>query len=75
MAGFALKLLVRILNVLSFSGTQRLGKLVGDLAFLVGGRLKKTTLTNLRLCFPDLAQDGDQGRRPFELEAYRVFCR
>jgi KDO2-lipid IV(A) lauroyltransferase len=52
-AGFALKLLIRTLSLLSFAATQRLGKLVGDLAFLTAGRLKKTTLTNLQLCFPN----------------------
>jgi KDO2-lipid IV(A) lauroyltransferase len=50
-----LKLVVRILGLLSLAGTQRLGKLVGDLALLAGGRLAKTTVTNLELCFPDLA--------------------
>lgn len=53
-AGFAMKVLVRTLGSLSFEGAQRLGRLVGDLAYLAGGRLKKTTATNLALCFPEL---------------------
>jgi len=53
-AGFALKLLMRVLSSLSLAGTQRLGRLVGDLALLAGGRLAKTTVTNLNLCFPHL---------------------
>jgi KDO2-lipid IV(A) lauroyltransferase len=54
MAGFALKLLVRILGFFSLAGTQRLGKLVGDLVYFAEGRLEKTTATNLKLCFPNL---------------------
>ena len=55
-AGFAMKVLVRTLNSLSFEGAQRLGKLVGDAAYLAGGRLKKTTAKNVALCFPDLTR-------------------
>ncbi len=51
-----MRLLVRTLNSLSLEGAQRLGKLVGDLAYLAGGRLKKTTARNLALCFPDVTR-------------------
>lgn len=56
MAGLMLKLLLRMLSLLSFAGAQRLGKFVGDVVFFGGGRLRKTTLTNLRLSFPNLSR-------------------
>lgn len=54
LAAFALKRVLAFLGWLSFAATQRLGKLVGDLVFLAGGRLKRTTYTNIAVCFPDL---------------------
>jgi Kdo2-lipid IVA lauroyltransferase/acyltransferase len=54
-AAFVLKLLLRMLNLLSLAGAQRLGKFVGDVVFFARGRLRKTTLTNLRLSFPNLS--------------------
>ncbi len=57
LAGYALKRLLILLGWLSFAATQRLGKLVGDFVFLAGGRLKRTTYTNIKVCFPQLPAD------------------
>lgn len=51
-----LNLLLRALNSFSLAGAQRLGRFVGDVTFFVGGRLRKTTLKNLRLSFPNLSR-------------------
>ena len=56
MAALVLRLMLRILDSLSLAGAQRLGRFVGDVAFFAGGRLRKTTVTNLRLSFPNLSQ-------------------
>ncbi len=50
-----------MLKPLSLAGAQRLGISVGDVAFCVGGRLRKTTLTNLRLSFPNLSRREIEG--------------
>jgi Kdo2-lipid IVA lauroyltransferase/acyltransferase len=56
LVAFALQTLLRGLGWLSYRATQRLGGIVGDLAYLRNGTLRRVTRTNLSVCFPSLSQ-------------------
>jgi len=42
---------------LSLRNIQRLGRVVGDIAYCVGGSPKRITRTNLSVCYPDLGEN------------------
>jgi KDO2-lipid IV(A) lauroyltransferase len=54
---FALQALLRGLGRLSYAATERLGGVVGDLAYLRNGTLRRVTRANLSVCFPDLSAE------------------
>ncbi|MCU0239750.1 MAG: lysophospholipid acyltransferase family protein [Pyrinomonadaceae bacterium] len=54
---YAVKVLFTLLGFLPRFLAIRLGLLVGDLAYLVLGRLKKIARTNLEIAFPDLSEN------------------
>lgn len=49
----ALILLIRLLALLPLRVARTLGKVAGQLSWALQTRMAKTTLTNLRLCFPE----------------------
>jgi Kdo2-lipid IVA lauroyltransferase/acyltransferase len=49
-------LLMQFLSYLPLGFCRTLGKFAGLLAWHTGSRMRKTTLTNLALCFPDMPQ-------------------
>ena len=55
LVAFALETLLRGLRYLSYGAIERLGGIVGDLAYLRNGTLRRVTRANLSVCFPDLA--------------------
>jgi len=50
----ALRLTMWLLGRLPLRANHALGALLGQLAWLSGGRLRKITETNLQLCYPHL---------------------
>jgi KDO2-lipid IV(A) lauroyltransferase len=60
LAALALETLLRGLSRLSYAAMERLGSVVGDLAYLRNGTLRRVTRANLSVCFPDLpGKDAD----------------
>jgi KDO2-lipid IV(A) lauroyltransferase len=53
-SGKLIRLAFRLLSMLSLRGAQRLGRLLGGIAWMLGGRSVETTRRNLRACYPDL---------------------
>jgi len=53
-SGKLVRLAFRVLAMLSLRSAQRLGRLLGSIAWTLGGRSVDTTRSNLRACFPDL---------------------
>lgn len=52
--------LLWLLHLLPFALLARLGRLLGGLLYLLGGRRRKIAETNLALCFPELPPDARQ---------------
>jgi KDO2-lipid IV(A) lauroyltransferase len=60
LVAFALETLLQGLRRLPYGAIERLGGIVGDLAYLRNGTLRRVTRANLSLCFPDLSgEDAD----------------
>ncbi len=55
MSSKLIRLFFRLLSFLSLRQAQRLGRLLGGLAWRFGGRSADTTRKNLRACFPELS--------------------
>jgi len=51
---------MRAISVLPLPAVWVLGSVLGALFHLVPSKLKKTALTNVRLCFPELGEDGQR---------------
>jgi Kdo2-lipid IVA lauroyltransferase/acyltransferase len=62
LVAFALETLLRCLRRLSYGAIERLGGIVGDLAYLHNGTLRRVTRANLAVCFPDLSGDEADAR-------------
>ena len=56
LAAYVLRAWLYLTGRLSLRSVQRLGKVVGDVAYLVGGSPKRITRTNLAVCYPELAE-------------------
>jgi len=56
LAGCALRVWLRQTGRLSLRSVQRLGRIVGDVAFFAGGSPKRITRRNLAVCYPQLAE-------------------
>lgn len=54
MTGHLIKLAFRLLSLLSLASAQRLGGLLGRLAWRLNGRSVETTRKNLKACYPDM---------------------
>lgn len=52
--GHLIKLVFRLLSLLSLASAQRLGRLLGSLAWRLNGRSVETTRKNLKACYPDM---------------------
>jgi len=52
--GHFIKLAFRLLSLLSLASAQRLGRLLGSVAWRLNGRSVETTRKNLKACFPDM---------------------
>ena len=68
LVAIALEALLRCLGWLSFGTTQRLGRVVGDVAYLRNGTLRRVSRTNLAACFPELSEAA---REDFVRESLR----
>lgn len=55
MSGKLIKLVFRLLSLLSLRSAQRLGRFFGGLAWKLGGRSAEVTRKNLRACYPNLS--------------------
>jgi Kdo2-lipid IVA lauroyltransferase/acyltransferase len=66
--GKLIRLAFRILSLLSLKSAQRLGRLLGSIAWKLGGRSVDTTRKNLIACYPNLNPDEVEalGRRSFQ---------
>jgi len=53
--GKLIKVVFRLLSMLSLGNAQRLGRLLGSIAWKLNGRSVETTRKNLRACYPDLS--------------------
>jgi len=52
--GKLIKLVFRLVSLLSLKNAQRLGRFLGSVAWRLDGRSVETTRKNLRACYPDL---------------------
>ncbi|WP_240616598.1 lysophospholipid acyltransferase family protein [Marinobacter fuscus] len=57
MTGKLIKVVFRLLSMLSLGNAQRLGRLLGSIAWKLNGRSVETTRKNLRACYPELRED------------------
>ncbi len=55
--GKLIKVVFRLLSFLGLRKAQRLGRLLGSLAWKLEGRSVETTRKNLRVCYPDLSEE------------------
>lgn len=55
--GKLIKVVFRLLSMLSLGNAQRLGRLLGSIAWKLNGRSVETTRKNLRACYPELRED------------------
>lgn len=56
MSGKLIKLVFRLLSLLGLRNAQGLGRLLGALAWRLGGRSAETTRRNLEACYPNLTR-------------------
>lgn len=56
MSGKLIKLVFRLFSLLGFRNAQTLGRLLGGIAWRLGGRSVETTRKNLLACCPDLSK-------------------
>lgn len=57
MSATVIKLLFRLLSLLSLRNAQGLGRVLGGIAWKLGGRSVETTRRNLQACYPELSPD------------------
>ncbi len=55
LTGWAFRVAVRMLSLMSLSGQRRVGGLLGALAWRINTRHARVTRTNIELCFPELS--------------------
>ena len=48
---------IKLMSLFSLKTARKIGKFVGYCAYLANTRLYRTSLTNLRLCFPELSEN------------------
>ena len=58
MSGKLIKLVFRLFSLLGLRNAQTLGRLLGGIAWRLGGRSVETTRKNLRACYPDFSKQG-----------------
>ncbi|RCW66555.1 KDO2-lipid IV(A) lauroyltransferase [Marinobacter nauticus] len=56
MSGKLIKLIFRLLSLLGLRNAQRVGRLMGGVAWRLGGRSAETTRKNLKACYPELSE-------------------
>jgi len=71
----ALVLFLRLLSVLPLSLARSLGAGLGSICWAVRGRMARTTLSNLALCFPELDHNvrNDLARRSL-IQTFQTIC-
>ena len=53
---YVIRLVYQLLSLLSLRAIQQIGAVLGEFIWRSRSRMAKTTLTNIRLCFPDLSE-------------------